>query len=97
MYMTEIKKTTNTSDGVREEEGDDTHDQLIKQMIKYAFWNTRFRDFGYHHSSIQARNALLEITKLCKIRRVEIFKERSNLNSNHKNQKAAKRQSKKNT
>jgi hypothetical protein len=92
--MTE-KKTTYTSDGVPAEESDDTHDQLVKQMIKYAFWNTRFRDFGYFESSIRARNALLEIAKLCKIRRIEIFDEREKLSAEYKIQKASKRKSKK--
>lgn len=92
--MTE-KKTTYTSDGVRAEDSDDIHDRLIKEMIKYAFWNTRFRDFGYHQSSIRARNALLEIAKLCKIRRIEIFEERTKLKETQKIQKANKTKSKK--
>lgn len=93
--MTKEKTTTNTSDGVPKEKDDDIHDQLIKQMIKYAFWNTRFKDFGYHHSSIRARNALTQIAKLCKVRREEILKERTRLDAIYKTQKALKRKSKK--
>lgn len=55
---------------------DDTHDQIIKAMIAYSNNNTEFQIYGYTTSSVRARDALLELHKLSKIRREEILQER---------------------
>jgi hypothetical protein len=51
---------------------DDTHDQLVKAFIEYSRWNERFERYGYHGSSVQAREFLRSIRDLCKKRRMEI-------------------------
>lgn len=51
---------------------DDTHDMLVKAFIEYSRWNERFERYGYHASSVQAREFLRSIRDLCKTRRMEI-------------------------
>jgi hypothetical protein len=55
---------------------DDTHDQLIKAMIAYSNNNTEFQLYGYTTSSVRARDALLILHKLSKVRREEILEQR---------------------
>jgi hypothetical protein len=62
---------------------DDTHDQLVKAFIEYSRWNERFERYGYHGSSVQAREFLRDIRDLCKKRRMEIQASR-NLNKKAK-------------
>ncbi len=51
---------------------DDTHDSLVKAFIEYSRWNERYERYGYHGSSVQAREYLRTIRDLCKKRRMEI-------------------------
>jgi hypothetical protein len=61
---------------------DDTHDQIIKAMIEYSNNNTEFLIYGFTTSSIRARDALLRLHKLTKIRREEILRDRVKMHGN---------------
>jgi hypothetical protein len=52
---------------------DDTHIKLVKAFMKYSKNNEEFELEGFKASSVRARSALLEIQRLIKIRRKEIF------------------------
>lgn len=56
-----------------EEIQDDTHIKLVKAFMEYSKHNEIFELEGFKVSSIRARAALLEIQKLIKLRRKEIF------------------------
>ena len=53
-----------------------THDELKKQFEIYLAENEKFTEKGIKLSATRARNALSEIAKLCKERRIEILEER---------------------
>lgn len=55
---------------------DDTHDKLVKAVLRYLYWNQRFLDYGYEDSAKRARTSLTEVTKLIRIRREEIWQKR---------------------
>jgi hypothetical protein len=55
---------------------DDTHDMLVKAFIEYSRWNERFERYGYHASSVQAREFLRSIRDLSTKRRKEIQAQR---------------------
>ena len=55
---------------------DDTHDRLVKAFIEYSRWNERFERYGYHGSSVQAREFLRDIRVLSTARRIEIQAQR---------------------
>ena len=52
------------------------HDELKKQFEIYLAENEKFTEKGIKLSATRARNALSEIAKLCKERRIEILQER---------------------
>jgi len=56
-----------------EEFNDDTHLKLVQAFMEYAKHNEKFELEGFNSSSIKARAALLEIQRLIKVRRKEIF------------------------
>jgi hypothetical protein len=51
---------------------DDTHEKIIKACQDYFKWQDRFEHRGSDEAGIKARNALLEIRRLCFQRRQEI-------------------------
>jgi len=51
----------------------ETHDQIISQLNTYIEENQKFADKGNKSAATRARKALLEIKKLCAVRRVEII------------------------
>lgn len=51
----------------------ETHDQIISQLNVYIEENQKFFDKGNKSAATRARKALLEIKKLCQVRRVEII------------------------
>jgi hypothetical protein len=51
----------------------ETHDQIISQLNTYIEENQKFADKGNKSAATRARKALLEIKKLCQVRRVEII------------------------
>jgi hypothetical protein len=51
---------------------DNTHDKLILAFQEYFKWQSKFENKGSDESGIKSRNALLEIRKLCTLRRNEI-------------------------
>ena len=51
----------------------DTHDQIIVQLNTYIEENQKFADKGNKSAATRARKALLEIKKLCAVRRTEII------------------------
>lgn len=51
----------------------ETHDQIISQLNTYIEENQKFADKGNKSAATRARKALLEIKKLCGVRRVEII------------------------
>jgi hypothetical protein len=55
---------------------DDTHDKLVNAFIDYSKANTKFEAQGFMAQAMNARQALVEIGKLVKIRRKEIFEKR---------------------
>lgn len=55
---------------------DNTHDKLILAFQEYFKWQSRFDNKGSDESGTKARNALLEIRKLCTLRRNEIQEDR---------------------
>ena len=50
-----------------------THDDLSKAIETYMNESARFEQEGIKKAATAARNALSEIAKLCKVRRVEIL------------------------
>jgi RecJ-like exonuclease len=56
-----------------DEINNDTHDRLVLAFLEYSEYNTRFMLYGYDSSAVRARSALLEIQRLLKVRRKEIF------------------------
>ncbi len=52
------------------------HDELKKQFEIYLAENEKFTEKGVKLSATRARNALSEIAKLCKERRIEILQEK---------------------
>lgn len=56
-----------------EEFNDDTHLKLVQAFMVYAKHNEKFELEGFNKSATQARSALLEIQRLIKVRRKEIF------------------------
>lgn len=50
-----------------------THDQIIEQLNLYIEENQKFFDKGNKSAATRARKALLEIKKLCQLRRTEII------------------------
>ena len=52
------------------------HDELKKQFEIYLAENEKFTEKGIKLSATRARNALSEIAKLCKERRIEILQEK---------------------
>jgi hypothetical protein len=54
----------------------DTHEEIIKACQEYFKWQDRFEHRGSDEAGIKARNALLEIRKLCFQRRQEIQSKR---------------------
>lgn len=64
---------------------DDTHDKLIKEFINYSNANAKFDAQGYMAQARIARHALVEIGKLVKTRRKEIFDRRVALHGYAKN------------
>lgn len=65
MFMSDIK--------------DDTHDELLKAVIRYIKWNERFERFGYKGSALEARNSLSAMRKLAQARFQEIQKRRNEI------------------
>jgi hypothetical protein len=55
---------------------EDTHDKLVKAFIEYSNANLRFETQGFLKSAVVSRQALLEISRLVKLRRQEIFEKR---------------------
>ncbi len=55
------------------------HDELKKQFEIYLAENGKFTEKGIKSSATRARNALSEIAKLCKERRVEILAEKEKM------------------
>lgn len=54
----------------------ETHDQIISQLNTYIEENQKFADKGNKSAATRARKALLEIKKLCQVRRVEIIEQK---------------------
>lgn len=52
---------------------DDSHLRLVRAFMEYARHNEQFELEGFNKSAVRARSALLEIQRLIKIRRKEIF------------------------
>jgi len=50
----------------------DTHEKIVRAMLRYSEANTRFELFGFMTSSRVARMALSELYKLVRLRRQEI-------------------------
>ncbi len=55
------------------------HDEIVKAFETYVSENEKFTQKGIKSSSTKARNALSQIAKLCKERRVEILEEKEKL------------------
>lgn len=55
------------------EELEDSHIRLVKAFMEYAKHNEKFELEGFNKSATLARSALLEIQRLIKVRRKEIF------------------------
>lgn len=53
-----------------------THDEIKAQFEIYLSENEKFTEKGVKSAATKARNALLELTKLCKVRRTEILEEK---------------------
>jgi hypothetical protein len=58
---------------------DDLHDKLLKSFIEYIRYNERFERYGYADSSQKARSSLVEVMRLAKQRRAEIYAKRVDL------------------
>ena len=56
----------------------DTHNNLLSQVEQYIQDNEKFSDKGNKAAGTRAREALMEITKLCKDRRKEIQEAKNN-------------------
>jgi hypothetical protein len=54
----------------------EVHDKMIVAFQNYFKWQDRFEYIGSDEAGIKARNYLLEIHKLAKIRREEIQEKR---------------------
>ncbi len=54
-------------------DNDDTHLKLVQAFMEYAKHNEKFELEGFNKSSVKARSALLELQRLIKVRRKEIF------------------------
>jgi len=54
---------------------DDTHDKLVKAYLDYFALNEEFQQRPAELKRRKVRKKLIEITKLCRIRREEILQE----------------------
>ena len=64
----------------------DTNELLIREFIEYSKWATRFELFGYKDSAKKARNSLMKITKLAKLRYREIQAKKIEMYGNQNDQ-----------
>ena len=64
------------------EELEDNHIRLVKAFMEYAKHNEKFELEGFNKSATRARSALLEIQRLIKIRRKEIFDKKVAMHGN---------------
>ena len=55
---------------------DSLHDKIVKAFIRYSIAAEKFDVYGFATSEVEAREALLEIHKLSKERRVELRQQR---------------------
>ena len=55
------------------------HDQLIALFKTYEQENMKFEEKGVKASAARARKALADIAKLCKVRRLEIQEEKTEM------------------
>lgn len=65
----------------------DTDEKLLQAFQHYFYWKERFRQYRSHHSSVKARNYLLDIIKLSKTKRIEIITERKRVKQEQKQRK----------
>lgn len=55
------------------------HDDIKKEFETYIAENEKFTEKGIKSSATRARNALSNLSKLCKERRMEIIKEKEEM------------------
>ncbi len=55
------------------------HDDIKKEYETYLAENEKFTEKGIKSSATRARNALSNLSKLCKERRMEIIKEKEEM------------------